>query len=209
MIHHKNAPQPTVTQIRLNNITTCLTITANTLEILVGSLKSPFLEAISMTTQSLLKNMELQQTVKQNKNECTQLLEQTYELLNAILMVHITSDMGGELPPSVLKHIGKFMETLHKIHTFVEAQQKGSTLKNFFRQGEMSTLLKDCKAGLRQGYEIFQITMVNHIKDIAEMQEDADKRHKEVLDMIEAMSDATSSDGASSVQEFQPSERIN
>jgi hypothetical protein len=49
------------------------------------------------------------------------------------------------------------IRTLHKIHTFVEAQQKGSTLKNFFRQGEMSTLLKDCKAGLQQGYEVFQV----------------------------------------------------
>ena len=50
------------------------------------------------------------QTVRQNKNECTQLMEQTYELLNAILIVHIKSDTGGELPPSVLTHIGKFTE---------------------------------------------------------------------------------------------------
>ncbi|KAJ7891117.1 hypothetical protein B0H13DRAFT_1887291 [Mycena leptocephala] len=191
--------QPTVTQIRLNNITTCLTITANTLEILVGNLKSPFLEAISMTTQSLLKNIELQQRVNQNKNECTQLLEQTYELLNAILMVHINSDTGAELPPSVLTHIAKFTETLHKIHTFVEAQQKGSMLKNFFHQGEISTLLKDCKAGLQQGLETFQVPMVNHMKDLTQMQKDAEMRHKEVLDMIEALLDTTSSDGASSV----------
>jgi hypothetical protein len=39
----------------------------------------------------------------------------------------------------------------------VEAQQNSSMLKNFFRQGEMSTLLKDCKAGLQQGFEIFQV----------------------------------------------------
>ncbi|KAJ7909828.1 hypothetical protein B0H13DRAFT_2490039 [Mycena leptocephala] len=197
-------PQPTVTQIRLNNIATCLTMAANTLDILVGSLKSPFLEAIFHTTQSLLKKME---TVKQNKNECTQLLEQTYELLDTILMVHITSDTGGELPPSVLKHIGKFTETLHKIHTFVEAQQNGNKLKNFFHQGEMSTLLKDCRAELQQGFEIFQVPMVNHMKDITQMQEDAEKRNKEVLDMIEALSDTTSSDGASSVWEFQSSLR--
>jgi hypothetical protein len=37
-------------------------------------------------------------------------LEQTYELLNTILMVHITSDMAEELPPSVLKQIGQFTE---------------------------------------------------------------------------------------------------
>ncbi|KAJ7799786.1 hypothetical protein B0H13DRAFT_1932952 [Mycena leptocephala] len=154
------------------------------------------------TTQSLLKNMQSWQTVKQNKNECSQLMEQTYELLNAILIVHIKSDTGGALPPSVLNHIGKFTEyvarfrkktlfgidywTLHKIHTFVEAQQNGSKVKKFFRQGEMSTLLKDCKAGLQQGFEIFQVPMVNQMKDITQMQEDAEKRNAEVLAMIEA-----------------------
>ncbi|KAJ7888451.1 hypothetical protein B0H13DRAFT_2277398 [Mycena leptocephala] len=189
-------PQPTVTQIRLNNITACLTIAVNTLEILASSLKSPFLAAISNTTRSLLEKM---QTGRQNKNDCTQLLEQTYELLNAVLMVHINSDTGAELPPSMLTNIGKFTETLHKIHTFVEAQQKGSILKNFFRQGEISTLLKDCKAGLQQGLEIFQVPMGNHMKDLTQMQEDAAKRNKEVLDMIEALSDTTSSDRASSI----------
>jgi hypothetical protein len=102
-------------------------------------------------------------------------LEQTYELLNAILMVHINSDTGAELPPSVLTHIGRFTEcvtplgekkplilmtivrTLHKIHTFVEAQQNASKLKNFFHQGEMSKLLKDCKTGLQQGIETFKV----------------------------------------------------
>jgi hypothetical protein len=44
--------------------------------------------------------------------------------------------------------------------------------------------------------------MVNHMKNLTQMQEDAEKRHKEVLDMIEALSDATSSDGASSVCQF-------
>jgi hypothetical protein len=53
---------------------------------------------------------ELSQTIKQNKNICTELLEQTYKLLNAVLMVHVKSDTGGELPPSVLSHVGKFME---------------------------------------------------------------------------------------------------
>jgi hypothetical protein len=49
--------------------------------------------------------------------------------------------------------------------------------------------------------------MVNHVKDITQMQEDAEKQHKEVLDMIEALSDTTSSDGASFVWEFQSSLR--
>jgi DnaJ-class molecular chaperone len=51
--------------------------------------------------------------------------------------------------------------------------------------------------------------MVNHMKDIKQMQEDAEKRYKEVLETIEALSDTTSSDRASSVWEFQSSEKNN
>ncbi|KAJ7920642.1 hypothetical protein B0H13DRAFT_2421156 [Mycena leptocephala] len=185
---------PIPIQTRLNNITTCLAVTADTLQILASSLKTPFLGIISNTTQSLLKNV---QRVRQNRSDCAELLEQTYELLNAVLMVHVRSETGGVLPPSVLSHIGKFTETLHKIHTFVEAQQSASKVRNFFRQGEMSTLFKDCKVGLQQGFEIFQINTQNIMKDIAEMQRDAENRHNDMLDMIEALLDTSSSDGAS------------
>jgi hypothetical protein len=42
--------------------------------------------------------------------------------------------------------------------------------------------------------------MVNYMMDITQMQEDAEKRYKEVLDMVEALSDTTGSDRASSVR---------
>ncbi|KAJ7794022.1 hypothetical protein B0H14DRAFT_3888982 [Mycena olivaceomarginata] len=126
-------------------------------------------------------------------------MEQTHELLNAIIIAHTKSDTGGELPINALNHIGKFTKTLHKIHTFVEAQQNNSRIKRFFRQGEMSTLLKDCKAGLQEGLEFFQIKSVDLVKDIAALHAESQKRHQEVLNMIEALSDA-SSDQASSVQ---------
>ncbi|KAF8163880.1 hypothetical protein K438DRAFT_1775789 [Mycena galopus ATCC 62051] len=96
----------------------------------------------------------------------------TLGLLNAIIIVHI--------------------QTLHKIYTFVEAQQKGSKIRKFFRQRELSVLHKDCKAGLQQGYEFFQIKTVNIMADIIQVQEDARKRHQEVLSMIEALSNASS-----------------
>ncbi|KAJ7880160.1 hypothetical protein B0H13DRAFT_1891878 [Mycena leptocephala] len=197
--------QPTVAEVRLTNITTCLNGAANTYEILADSFKAPFSDAICNTTQSLMKCI---QTVKQNKDNCSFLMEQAHELLNAIIIAHIKSDTGAELPPSVLNQIGIFTEylachepafrTLHKIHNFVEAQQEGSKVKSFFHLGEMSSLLKECKAGLQQGLDFFQIKTINVMKDATKMQEDANKRHKEVLDMIEALSD-TSSDGASSI----------
>jgi hypothetical protein len=90
------------------------------------------------------------------------------------VILHITSDAGRELPIEVLDHVGKFTEyfsgpfityhaltkgirILHKIYTFVEAQQKGNRVKSFFRQGELGTLFKDCQAGLQQSLDFFQV----------------------------------------------------
>ncbi|KAJ6537865.1 hypothetical protein B0H19DRAFT_1078974 [Mycena capillaripes] len=189
--------QPSATQIRLENITLCLSATTNTLAMLSDHLDAPFLVAISNTTQSLVK---CAQNAKQNKNECTQLLEHAYQLLTAIIALHIGSDTAGDFPPSVLSHIGKFTETLHKIHTFVEAQQSGSKLKKFFHQGEMNTLFRDCKIGLQQALEFFQVKTAEIMTDVAKMQQEAQERHQEVLKMIEALSDGASSDRASSVR---------
>ncbi|KAJ7030854.1 hypothetical protein C8F04DRAFT_1365441 [Mycena alexandri] len=189
--------QPTITEARLNNISTCVAITASTLNVLVDTLKISGLEAILNTTQSLLK---LLKTVKQEKNECAELMEQTHNLLNAIIGVYVKSDIGVELLPSTLNEIANFTQTLHKIHTFVEAQHSGSRVKKFFRQGELSGLLKDCKAGLQQGVGFFQIKISDMISTAREMEEQAQIRHQEVLNIMETMS---SSDSASSQNLFQ------
>jgi hypothetical protein len=47
-----------------------------------------------------------------------------------------------------------------------------------------------------------EIDTANIMTDITAMQEDAENRHKAVLNMIETVSDRTSSDGASSVGRF-------
>ncbi|KAJ7620763.1 hypothetical protein DFH06DRAFT_64393 [Mycena polygramma] len=191
-------PQPSATQIRLNNITKCLDITAESLEVLSRGLREPSLEAISYTTRSLVKNIE---TIKQNKDTCIQLLEQTHELLNTILVTHITSDTGAELPPSVLGHIGKFMKTLHKLNTFVEAQQKGSKIKRLFHQSELRTLLKNCQEGLQQGLDSFQNDIGKITKHVTAIQKEAEERHQEVLHLIEVLSD-TSSDQVSTISKM-------
>ncbi|KAJ6564232.1 hypothetical protein B0H19DRAFT_1258698 [Mycena capillaripes] len=196
-------PAPTSVPVTaMSNITTCLTISMNTLELLAQSFNSPFLEALSNTAGSLLKNVQL---IKQNKSNCIQLLQQAQELLDAVITVHIASDTAGELPPDVLSHIGKFTETLHKIHAFVEAQGHSNKLKMIFQQGALSVLLKDCRAGLQQGFIDFQVESLSLMRDLTKMQEDAEKRHQEVLDMIEALSDTASSDAASSMKKIHSS----
>ncbi|KAF8201225.1 hypothetical protein K438DRAFT_1758513 [Mycena galopus ATCC 62051] len=168
--------QAAVAQIRLNNITICLSAALRTLELLSESLNTPFLIPISGTTRALLI---CAQTIKQNKNDCTQLLEHTHNLLNAIIMVHIASDTGREMSPTILKQIGKFTEYL--------------TL------GEMSRLLKDCRTGLQQGLNFFKIENMNLLTNIENLQQEAEHRHQQVLNMIELLSDATGSENASSI----------
>lgn len=55
----KMPPQPSVTEARLNHITTCLTVALDTLEVLSDSFNTPFLGVISTTTQSLLKYVQV------------------------------------------------------------------------------------------------------------------------------------------------------
>ncbi|KAJ7774004.1 P-loop containing nucleoside triphosphate hydrolase protein [Mycena metata] len=189
--------QATITEIRSKDILTCVAIAANTLDVLVKTLNISALKAISNTTQSLLKMME---TIKQDKSDCAELMEHIHQLLNAIIGVYIKSDTGAELSPSVLNQMAKFTETLHKIYAFVEAQQSGSKVKKFFRQAELHTLLKDCKAGLQQGLDFFQIgTTTDVLVNVREMQDQAQVKYQEVLNLVETMS---SSDSTSSISKM-------
>ncbi|KAJ7465887.1 hypothetical protein FB451DRAFT_1486061 [Mycena latifolia] len=172
------SPQPTVAQIRLNNTTACLAPVITLLNELSDAFGTPFVPAISNTTLSLISAI---QNVKKNKEDCIQLLENVYQLLCAIVNLHIKSETKGNLPPSSLVHVGKFTETLHMIHTFVEVQQDGSKIKSFFRHTETKTLLSECRAGLQQAVEVFKtesnITALDHI---TQMQDEAEIMHKEI-----------------------------
>ncbi|KAJ7681057.1 hypothetical protein DFH06DRAFT_434720, partial [Mycena polygramma] len=180
---------PAASQVHVSNIATCLATTVNTLRVLSANLKVPFLVVITNTAQSLLEHA---QTIKQNKSDCIRLLEQSHDLLDAVIVLHIKSDTGGNLPPKMLNHLSKFTETLQKIDTFIEVQQTGSKIRMFFRQGEMNTLLKDCEAGLQQGLDALKVDTADLITDISRIQQLAEDRHREVLCLLDTVSDNSS-----------------
>jgi hypothetical protein len=114
---------PSKSQIRLENIITCLNNAVATVELVWKNLKTPFLEPIVNTVGSLLiiaqviirhpNSMvvtEYFQMIKKNKEECVGMLEQIHLLLYAIIEVHITSNTGGELTPKMLDNLGQFAE---------------------------------------------------------------------------------------------------
>ncbi|KAJ7732135.1 hypothetical protein B0H16DRAFT_1468702 [Mycena metata] len=104
-------PHQLSTGIHLKNISTYVAITANTLDVLVISLNISALKVIMNTTESLLEMVE---TVKQDKSDCTELMGQVDKLLNAIVGVYLNSDTVAELPPSILNQIIKFTDTTGK-----------------------------------------------------------------------------------------------
>ncbi|KAJ6463290.1 hypothetical protein DFH09DRAFT_1227335 [Mycena vulgaris] len=192
--------QPSVTEIWLNNIIACLEPAVGMLNMLKDSFGTPFIPAISSTTLALITEV---QNARRNKVECIQLLESVHGLLYAIVNVHIQSGTTGILPPMMLKHIGRFTKTIHKIHTFVEAQRDGSKIKNFFRQSEMTALLKDCQRGVQQAQEVFKIeTAIGNLNSVREMEKKTQEIQNELLELIANFSDWETSDGASSMYDM-------
>ncbi|KAJ7182355.1 hypothetical protein C8R43DRAFT_1144242 [Mycena crocata] len=176
----------TTTQKRLNSIAKCMTAAIDALQILADTLKSPFLQPILNTSRSLLSVL---QNVRQHKTDCVDMTEKISTLLYAIISVHMEADGGADLSPSMLHYVGKFTETVQKIHVFVEAQGKFK-MRHLFRQGDMSTLLEECRAGLQYSLDTLTID--------TDMQEYSEEKHQQVLEFIASISDR-SFDRASSL----------
>ncbi|KAJ7722701.1 hypothetical protein B0H16DRAFT_1473225 [Mycena metata] len=117
-----------------------------------------------------------------------------------MIHLHLKSETAGSLLPSFLDKIAEFTVTLHKIYTFIEIQQDGNKIRQFFRQSEVNKLLKDCHTGLDQAIESFKVqnrfTMLNNVMQI---QHEAETMHKALFKIIETLSDGTISDRSSSV----------
>ncbi|KAJ7131092.1 hypothetical protein C8R44DRAFT_904130 [Mycena epipterygia] len=197
--------QPTVSEIRLRGIVACLKPIVTLLNKVTDAFGTPFVPAISSTTLSLITAVQARNSefkippnAKMNKEECIQLMENIHGILYTIIKLHITSETAGSLPPAILYHIGKFTETLQKIHTFIEAQQDGNKIKYFFRQNEVNTLRKDCQAGLGEAMKVFTVeTGLTIANNIAEIQSKTQNMHQELLALAENLSDGSTSDGSS------------
>ncbi|KAF8177120.1 hypothetical protein K438DRAFT_1978770 [Mycena galopus ATCC 62051] len=99
--------QPTISETRLENITACLTLALPLLNELNDAFELPFVQSISNTVEALVN---LVKNVKRNKNECAQLMENTHQVLWAIVTLHVKSESVGSLSTSMLDNIGNFTE---------------------------------------------------------------------------------------------------
>ncbi|KAF8144184.1 hypothetical protein K438DRAFT_1783056 [Mycena galopus ATCC 62051] len=187
----------TVAETNLDRITTHLTVALPLLNELHDAFGPPFILSIVNTIQALINSV---QNVKQNKRECARLMDGMHEVLYAIVKLHMESEIPGSLPLSIVNNIGKFIETLHKIYTFVEAQKQGNRIKHFFRNNEIKKLLQECHIGLKQAQEVFQIqTQTQTLNVIKDFKQTANLLHKDLIEFIEKLSDTSTVSEKSSV----------
>ncbi|KAJ7711023.1 hypothetical protein B0H14DRAFT_3172270, partial [Mycena olivaceomarginata] len=188
--------QSTVTEIRLNNIKGCLTPALMLLKELNDAFGPPFIQPIANTIESLI---DMVQNVKRNKDDCAQLMESIHPVLYAIINLYLKAETVESLSPEMLDNIGKFMETLHKIYTFLEGQQDGNRIKYLFRNNEVHKLFRDCHAGLDQAVEVFEVTTRPlWVNDIDVMKKTAQLMHKQLFELIQTLSDSSTNSNRSS-----------
>ncbi|KAJ7798455.1 hypothetical protein B0H14DRAFT_3544584 [Mycena olivaceomarginata] len=125
---------------------------------------------IQPISNTVISLLSVVQKAKQKKYECVELMENIHKVLYAIGKLHITSEI------------------------------EGNKIKQIFRQSEMNTLLKECHTGLHQAFGIFKIeTGVSVLSNVEGMKRKADTMHKELLELIATLSDATNSERSSSI----------
>ncbi|KAJ7166836.1 hypothetical protein C8R46DRAFT_1192145 [Mycena filopes] len=200
-------PRPhTAAKTRVDNITAYLTPALTLLDELNDAFGLPYVQPIIKTTQALIVGV---QNVKRNKDECFQLVENIHRVLYPIIRLHLKSETLGTPHLAVFEAIGAFTETLHKMYMFIQMQQDGSKIKQFFHQAEANKLLKDCQAGLDQAIEVFKSENANNLQggigvtvlsDVMQVQAEADNMHKKLLELI--LTESTLSDTGTTSDQF-------
>ncbi|KAF7358334.1 NB-ARC domain-containing protein [Mycena venus] len=144
------------------------------------SAKNPFLKGIAGISILLL---EMVQTVKANKSQCLDMLEQIHEIIFAI--INILSD-GSVLPPTVLHSLSEFFDTLQKVHAFVRSQVDFSLFRRVLRYSETTALLEDCNVGLQHAIDVFGIRSgLSMTTILADFKEKTEMHHEELMELLQ------------------------
>ncbi|KAF7324045.1 ATPase-AAA-core domain-containing protein [Mycena kentingensis (nom. inval.)] len=193
---HAPHSQPTASGVptQLTKLAGCLAAALDTLHVLADNLNTPFLHPISSTVRSLLKTIE---NVKHRVPECVQLMNKTLDMLYLVIALHFKTDIPGELPPDIFEPLGAFTVILHKIFTFVDAQQARSRTPSFLRHFESALLLKDCRSGIRTVIQQFQLPPAQLANEIERLRADADITHRRVMELVQSANDCSASEMSS------------
>ncbi|KAJ7280609.1 P-loop containing nucleoside triphosphate hydrolase protein, partial [Mycena rebaudengoi] len=171
------------------------TVAASTVEEMAGSFQIPFLSSATALTLSILKSME---AVRSNRDEWMIMVEQIHEVLCTITTLCSTSEIKGVLPTALLYDIAKFTETLQKIVTVLNVQQKMGKIKQLLKQPDNAGKLAMCKQELSKAVGAFRVRAGGStLSQIGQVKKDAKQQHEELMALLNAYPDLSSSDRSS------------
>ncbi|KAJ7268482.1 hypothetical protein C8J57DRAFT_1612585 [Mycena rebaudengoi] len=180
---------------QLGNLIQYTTVTASTIEGIARAFQIPFLSSAAALTLSILKCVE---AVRSNRNEWMIMVEQIHEILCIIITLCSTSEIKGVLPTALLYDIAKFTETLQKIFTLLTARQKMGKIKQLFKQPDHAGKLETCKQELNKAIGIFRVRAGGStLSQIENVKKDAKQQHDELMALLNAHPDLSSSDHSS------------
>ncbi|KAF8196205.1 P-loop containing nucleoside triphosphate hydrolase protein [Mycena galopus ATCC 62051] len=173
------------------------TVAASAAQEIAAFTAVPFMASMGTLTLSILKCIE---SVTANREDCLEMVEHIHEILGAVIRLYSENETNGALPPPLLYDIAKFIETLQKIYTFMSTQQRTGVIKQFFKQSDTTSRLKECKSVLQHSLQVFRIRIGTSMSSgMAQIRKTATQQHEELLALLAAHPDLTNSDRGSSL----------
>ncbi|KAJ7892996.1 P-loop containing nucleoside triphosphate hydrolase protein [Mycena leptocephala] len=177
---------------RLESLIEYIGVAASAAKTVADSTRVPFLGIAATIGLSIVKSAD---AIRSNKEHYIQVLEQIHEIFCSIIFLSSTSETNGVLPPALLYDIAKLTENLQKIYAFMKAQQGMGKLKQLLKQADNAARLDACKSELQESLRVFQVQIgISRVKGLVEMHQDAEERHKELLELLAAHPELTDSE---------------
>ncbi|KAF7348998.1 NB-ARC domain-containing protein [Mycena venus] len=152
----------------------------------------PFLSVAGTLCLSILRGLD---SVKSNKEECMNMVEQIHEILCTIVDLCSASEINGILPPSLLADIAKFAQALRNLNTFIVSQQGTGKIKQFLRHMDTASRLKACRQEMDKLVTVFRVLAGSSaITGVTQLERDVDKQHQDLLALLASHPDLTNSD---------------
>ncbi|KAJ7133123.1 hypothetical protein C8R44DRAFT_977428 [Mycena epipterygia] len=180
----------------LENVLAHIRTVVSMLQEVAQATQSPLLLTVFRISSLVIETM---QNVKGNKERWLRVLEKVHDLLCALVTLSSTRELDT-LPPSTMDAVGRFAENLQKIQSCMRSQKELGTIKRFFKQTEILEQLNSCEAELKTILDVFNVACgVGVSSAIQEVEMGAERRHQELLALMDAGSIRSGSDIASSI----------
>ncbi|KAJ7101345.1 hypothetical protein B0H15DRAFT_927170, partial [Mycena belliarum] len=114
------------------------------------------LKNVQIVASSAALLFDTVQGVRNNKQACLQLLERVHQIVRAL--INLCGDANarvGGLAPMMARAVDGLIETLTKVHAFLQAQASHGLFARILRRFEMQEQLNQCADALQQALDVF------------------------------------------------------